>query len=209
MFVLPVANAAIITGDANITLSVGDNGGPVFADWDVDGDTNPDFFFTAFDFEVDDDIEGQSAFRGTTVSGYASNAVFHSLVLNSDFVDALGVGDVVGPGLNTSSNSAFRKAKEKNFVTFAVGEWNDNINETQYFGFQFDIGGNTHYGWAAVSQQLGSADLHVGQFAYEDTPDTPIQIGGAEIPEPSSMALMLLGAAGVATLKLRRKSQVN
>ncbi len=68
-----------------------------------------------------------------------------------------------------------------------------------YIGLQFDIDGNTHYGWVNLVVPTGNSG-HVLGFAYEDEPDTPIRI----IPEPSTLGLFGLAALALA---LSRRSQ--
>ncbi|WP_428387015.1 PEP-CTERM sorting domain-containing protein [Mucisphaera sp.] len=70
-----------------------------------------------------------------------------------------------------------------------------------YIGFQFDIDGSTHYGWAQVDVTLTPQEAVITGYAYESTPNTGIVAGA--IPEPTSLALL---AAGAGALGLRRRS---
>jgi len=71
-----------------------------------------------------------------------------------------------------------------------------------YFGVEFDIGGSTHYGWVYLDNTfagLGGGDII--EWAYESTPDIGIIAG--VIPEPTTVALLLVGT--LSALALRRK----
>ena len=87
-----------------------------------------------------------------------------------------------------------------------------------YLGLRFDIGGASHHGWARVSvaQDGLSASLH--EFAYENVAGAPILTGqtsgGASpvIPEPSTFALMAMGATTALAFRRvqkRRKKAAN
>lgn len=73
--------------------------------------------------------------------------------------------------------------------------------DTNTIGFQFDISGATHYGWAEmdIDNQL---IVNITRWAYESTPGKSVAVGA--IPEPNSLALLGLGAGG---LMLTRRRQ--
>jgi len=68
----------------------------------------------------------------------------------------------------------------------------------KYLGVRFDISGNTHYGWIQVNVPGGTfpTSATITGYAYEDIADKQITAGA--IPEPGSLALLALGAAGLA-----------
>jgi hypothetical protein len=70
-------------------------------------------------------------------------------------------------------------------------------------GIQFSIGGATHYGWAQIT--ISGADTTLHGFGYNSTPGAAshaIDTIAAAVPEPSSIMLFAMGAAG---LGMRRK----
>ncbi len=85
------------------------------------------------------------------------------------------------------------------------------VGERGIVGFQFDIGGNTHFGWADITGAAGptpgdanNATGPVGilhAFGYNDAVGTATH----PIPEPSSILLLAVGAAGLG-MRRRRKT---
>jgi len=80
-----------------------------------------------------------------------------------------------------------------------------NFNGTSgYMGVQFQLNGNTHYGYVGYQSPPGQPRMgNVFAIVWEDQPNTGVLAGG--IPEPSSLALLAAGAAGLSAYR-RRKS---
>jgi len=87
------------------------------------------------------------------------------------------------------------------------------VNATNYIGFRFlnESDGLLHYGWASVivGAAFNTAGRNVGEIWYESDANTGILVGdtgaAAATPEPSSVALLAMGAAGLLAARRRRK----
>lgn len=110
------------------------------------------------------------------------------------------------------------------------------VDGENFVGFQFDAGGTTLYGWAKIELGTGLIDppvvvdsvgdlgtstptaadampgeILISEWAFDDS-GAAIAVGDtgdtvAAIPEPHSLALMAMGAAGVAAWRSRRKKK--
>lgn len=127
----------------------------------------------------------------------------------------LAFGTSISPtlfGINSpvQANPAFLEYASYGANINSGGEFDPTI--PGFIGLQFESNGNTHYGWVRLRIddldliQLGGAniaDATVIDWAYEDTPGAAISAGA--VPEPSALALLALGATGLASVR-RRKS---
>jgi hypothetical protein len=158
--------------------------------------------------------------NGTPDFSFGAN--YNSL---TDTVDAIGsalwLGDggdpvaltensIIGPGMNpayswytgvgTLQYSEFGKMK---------GPWPTD-NSIAYLGIEIPISGQMYYGWIGLSACTyaggttcdPSAIVDIVQAGYQNVQGQAL---GAGTPEPSTLALFALGAAGIAAFRLRRK----
>jgi hypothetical protein len=71
-----------------------------------------------------------------------------------------------------------------------------------FLGLRFLIGGSPHFGWADITV-YPDLSLTFHRFAYEDVADQPIYAS----PEPHPVALVALGAAGLAAFRRCRMAR--
>jgi hypothetical protein len=121
--------------------------------------------------------------------------------------------DVASQSFN-ASDPGFMAGAKKGPVT--GGNWVGASNK--FLGLRFDIGGQTHYGWAQLTVS-GSSDLDTAgtgtliDWAYEDTLGASLLTGQtsggvAAVPEPSTLILLATGAAALGAYRsLRRKQE--
>jgi hypothetical protein len=66
--------------------------------------------------------------------------------------------------------------------------------ESAYLGLQFQLAGQTYYGWARAGAPVGGINGGwIYDYAYQTMPNTPILAG--QVPEPSTFALLLVSGA--------------
>lgn len=73
----------------------------------------------------------------------------------------------------------------------APGEW--ALNASNYFGFRFNIGSATHYGWGRMEIGANGGVRTLQELAYDDVADKSICAGA--VPGPGALALFGLAGA--------------
>ena len=85
-------------------------------------------------------------------------------------------------------------------TTVSFGSWAGI--DSGYMGLEFDISGQTHYGWARITSVYDSATVIIHDWAYETQPG--VEIAAGAIPEPSITALFCLGGLGLVSRLFRK-----
>jgi len=205
-----VAEAGIVASQGLPLRPPAPNNGLV--GWDVDGDGSADFGLL-------NGVTGRPIFYPTYYGGIISYLIFYPAAfltgigpgdkfVGSDSLGKLPAGAVVGPDANFGVDTTMLTSSGQ----IAVAGW--QMGETGFFGFKFRSG-PTLYGWAELAFDPTSANTAGYGYqilrAYYDDTGAPITVGntgtgGSPVPEPSTYALALLAAGGVAAYRSRRKT---
>ncbi len=162
----------------------------------------------SFDKQIEVDVDGDGLedvgiFLASTLS-FAAGSVGVPGDGSSFYAQRIGPGDTVGP-IDASWQLKGALAGVSTGTLPVEGPWAPP-NQTGTFGFAFDASGDVYYGWARANLEFnlpaGTSTATLIDWAYEDRRDTAIQ---AAVPEPSTLTLLALGAAGLAAVRARRK----
>jgi hypothetical protein len=86
------------------------------------------------------------------------------------------------------------------------GAWSST--NSGYLGVSFTVSSNQYLGWAKLLVDQGTPSVTLVNYAYEDQPGVAIAAGDTgAVPEPSSLTLFALGAAGVLAVRRRRQAK--
>ena len=204
----------VVATPADLTNSPG--GANTTANWNVDGIGGFDFTFNnRFPNTAPGNYgvvwqQNMNPFTGT--SGTNNLVSYSGPFVRYAF--ALAAGFSVGPGnpdFSTGLTQVVLGSKYSYGVNgtyyyggFAANGPNGSVapGTFAFVGFQFTAPDGLHYGWVRLAVNAGLIDFD--SAAYESTPNTAIQMGA--VPEPGTMGLLALGAAGVlgAVIKRRR-----
>jgi hypothetical protein len=86
-----------------------------------------------------------------------------------------------------------------------------NPSSGGYMGIKFDLSGTPKYGWVNIDSIADDySSYHLKDWAYQ-TDGTAIaagDVGGpSAVPEPSTLAMLALGAGGLAVMRRRKKPE--
>jgi hypothetical protein len=114
----------------------------------------------------------------------------------------LAFGSLIDPSsVNWASSGKLGDYDLVNPGTF--GDWSPDTDA--FLGFYFQGTGGPQAGWAEITTGTTNDSFEVLSYAYETQANTPIDAGQiAATPEPSTMALVVLGASGLMALRRRR-----
>ena len=169
--------------------------------WDIDG-------VGADDFQV------KNSPTSSLVNNFARLGAAPNTTSANQFVGVQSEGLVLS---NLASGVAVNNAQPFGFSSVALTVNGGSIflgrnfleDTPGQFGFQFASGGNTYYGWGTlvIDYLAAGRGFQITEAYYNTIPGTGINVGAvpAPVPEPSSIALLAIGAAGVTAWRARRK----
>jgi hypothetical protein len=178
---------------SNVTL--GNLRGPASAGavgWDVDGAGGDNFFLV----------------NSVTLFGSLSAAPNSNSLLVDPSIDLqnIATGGAVG-----ALQATWRTGKLT--LTYVAGTGavpgNFSLGTSGQFGFRFTEAGNTYYGWGSLlidGQAIGQG-FKITEAYYQSTPGTAIDVGAVPVPEPTGIALLALGSAGVMAWRSRSRRE--
>jgi len=148
---------ALITGDA--------------FPFDLNGDGTNDFSLDIFDAG---NGAGAVIFPGINGSVNPDNGFVGFVAGNYNYPSNLAAGAVI----DGSSTLVEGLRGDMNFYGCAYTN-SQFCNDTTdgFIGLKFNVAGNTHYGWVRVDLSADASSMTVKDFAFDATPDTPIEAG--------------------------------
>ena len=198
-------SVVMVAPPANIT-GTGSTGEAVVT-WDVNNDGTADFVFGAGAAN----IGGSKYLAYTGVNSYSGGVVGYKLDGTYNYASKLTKGTTIGAASYFVKGTYLTTIGVKYGAT-VQGQFPNGT--TGYLGFDFTAADGLHYGYIELTDGLMSTakpgtsggSLKFIEAFYDTTPGEAITIGGAAVPEPSSVAALAFGAAGVAgAVAYRRK----
>lgn len=167
---------------------------------DLNGDSNTDFTIAW----------ASSGFMGDITSETPGAGAGNSVIIDGLFAAALGAGDLIDGAATFGAGQQTLGTSDGKDPAVTTGNFPNAPGDT-YLGLKFDIGGQTHFGWALIDDVVtvnGHQSLTIEGWAYESSAGMGIKAGATSspaVPEPASLLQLALGAAGAAGLTASRR----
>jgi PEP-CTERM motif len=152
-----------------------------------------------------------ASLRAAVVALQGRHSTDAVMVNHSGSVKRLHSGAVISNGAGSFARGTIVVRAGSTFQgsMHTFGTW--PFSQTGFAGVKFQLSDGTHFGWIRLhpSGEGGfPTRLEAIDWAWNTTPNQAIRAGQGVIPEPTSLALMLLasGAAGVLAWRRRRQT---
>ncbi len=191
------AGLAAGAGIADAAINVYDNGG---AGWTIADGSDLTFQRNGTVGTTTGLTSGVVLFNGSRLRGINAVSYYNRLVIKR-----LGYGESMPGTLFQVYNGFF------SYDGYGYNNW--SVPNNGYIGLSFDVEGTKYYGWMDITLDAFSPSdtIVVNRYAVESTSNTPIIIGNtgagggsSAVPEPGTLALLALGATGLAALRRRQ-----
>ncbi len=133
---------------------------------DLDGDAVVDYVLHERNgtngVQVQQDVAMVNAIRGLAGGNY-------------NYPNVLNMGDPISSG-QTDFIVHAQQTLNWQGCAFTNSQWCNGVVD-KYLGLRFEIGGNTHYGWARLDVPADGSSFTIKDYAYNVTPNAPITAG--------------------------------
>ena len=178
--------------------------------WDIDGEGNTSDFILSHS----GNLNTVSTLKGNLIPAGPVSRPSGLIITNaSSLIRAEATNPAASIGLNLTGAVWRSEAQPMTQFITSTARTNrqPNFPDTtpKQFGFRFatpDASGY-YYGWGTLEIDLsrpGGSGYTISEAFYQTTPGSPITVGAVPVPEPAGLALLALGATGLAAWRARR-----
>ena len=184
-----IAGVADASGQIIWTDINPDEGGPGYLySLDINNDTTDDFAIRHFNSSTSGGIGNYNILACGPLN--SNNAILGYDAGNFEYPFALSAGEPISAGAAGSWMNVGFQTMNYNSCAYTFSDWCANSGD-KFLGLRFDLGGNTHYGWAKISVGATAGDWLIKEYAYNTVADQPILAGqtlGIEDFSPNKFA---------------------